>query len=271
MHGNEMLKQKFYFLKLPKNWLSSARMKKLRRKPNGDTLVIIYLQLLMLSINHNNCFIYEEIEQTIEEEIALKIDEDVELVKETWEFIKENGLLQEMKDNEYHLIEADGMSGSETYSNILKKNSNGLEKFQPISNHYIDKEEDIEKELDKKKISNKRKVGMELPLIDGTTYQVSDIELSNFKQLYPAVDVEQELRSMLGWLIANPKNRKTRVGTPRFINAWLSKRQDSSRVIRTQPIIEETKIEEKPKESVEETPKETDEEIIERMYKQYGE
>lgn len=52
----------------------------------------------------------------------------------------------------------------------------------------------------------------------------SDVE--SWAELYPAVDVEQELRNMKGWLNANPKKRKTKSGIPRFINAWLSKEQD---------------------------------------------
>ncbi len=65
-----------------------------------------------------------------------------------------------------------------------------------------------------------------LPLIDGTEYAVSASEVENYKALYPAVDVEQQVRAMCGWLDANPKNRKTRAGIKRFINSWLSKEQN---------------------------------------------
>ncbi len=30
-HGNEMQKQRYFYLKLPKNWFKNARIKKLRR------------------------------------------------------------------------------------------------------------------------------------------------------------------------------------------------------------------------------------------------
>ena len=45
-------------------------------------------------------------------------------------------------------------------------------------------------------------------------------------QLYPAADVEQELRNMRGWCLANPTKRKTINGVNRFINGWLGKAQD---------------------------------------------
>lgn len=65
-----------------------------------------------------------------------------------------------------------------------------------------------------------------LPLIDGTEYAVSASEVDNYKALYPAVDVEQQIKAMCGWLDANPKNRKTRSGIKRFINYWLTKEQN---------------------------------------------
>ncbi|UTV28975.1 hypothetical protein [Photobacterium atrarenae] len=44
--------------------------------------------------------------------------------------------------------------------------------------------------------------------------------------LYPAVDVHQQFRNMIGWLAANPRRRKTKSGIERFINSWLAKEQD---------------------------------------------
>lgn len=66
-----------------------------------------------------------------------------------------------------------------------------------------------------------------LPLNDKTNHIVYEKELNEFKELYPAVDIEQELRKMKGWLIANPSKRKTRRGVMRFVNSWLSRCQDS--------------------------------------------
>lgn len=68
---------------------------------------------------------------------------------------------------------------------------------------------------------------MKMILNDQTDFQVAQSDISKWSELYPAVDVEQELRSMIGWLDANPKKRKTRKGIKRFINAWLARAQDA--------------------------------------------
>lgn len=64
------------------------------------------------------------------------------------------------------------------------------------------------------------------PLNDGTEYPVSQQQRREWEGLYPAVDVVQQLRSMKGWLDANPKKRKTKGGITRFVNGWLAKEQN---------------------------------------------
>lgn len=65
-----------------------------------------------------------------------------------------------------------------------------------------------------------------LPLNDGTFFDVSENDRAKWSQLYPNVDVLQQLRHMAGWCDANPTKRKTRGGIKRFITAWLAREQD---------------------------------------------
>ena len=68
-----------------------------------------------------------------------------------------------------------------------------------------------------------------LPLVDGTDFEISVEAVAELSGLYPAVDVSQQLRNMRGWLLSNPKNRKTKSGIMRFVNSWLSREQNSAR------------------------------------------
>ena len=65
-----------------------------------------------------------------------------------------------------------------------------------------------------------------LPLNNGEEYTVTVASLDEWIKLYPAVDVEQELRNMRGWLNANKSRRKTPSGIERFIVNWLSSEQN---------------------------------------------
>lgn len=66
-----------------------------------------------------------------------------------------------------------------------------------------------------------------LPLTGGRFYKVCEDDLARDKPLYPGVDVEQEYREMRGWLLANPKKRKTPNGIRNFMNNWLARAQDN--------------------------------------------
>lgn len=63
-------------------------------------------------------------------------------------------------------------------------------------------------------------------LNDKTFFDVFSEDYNRWCELYPAVNVMQELRKMSSWSTDNPKRRKTKSGIRRFINAWLSKEQD---------------------------------------------
>ena len=65
-----------------------------------------------------------------------------------------------------------------------------------------------------------------LPLNVGE-FAVTDKDFKIWTQLYPAVDVMQQLRNMAGWCHANIKKRKTKDGIKRFINSWLAKSQNN--------------------------------------------
>ena len=101
------------------------------------------------------------------------------------------------------------------------------------------KEKEIEKEIEvevEKEIENvcaelpsSPPPAAVLPLVDGTDFEISVETVAELSGLYPAVDVEQQLRNMRGWLLANPKNRKTKAGIMRFVNSWLSREQNSAR------------------------------------------
>ena len=68
-----------------------------------------------------------------------------------------------------------------------------------------------------------------LPLNDGTEYGVTEEQCQEWTDLYPAVDVLQQLRNMRGWLLSNKERRKTKRGIVRFITGWLSREQDRGR------------------------------------------
>ena len=66
---------------------------------------------------------------------------------------------------------------------------------------------------------------MSLPLKDSAEYKITAGQAREWAELYPKVDVPQQLRCMRAWLIANPRRRKGMGEILRFVNGWLAKNQ----------------------------------------------
>lgn len=69
--------------------------------------------------------------------------------------------------------------------------------------------------------------GFAIPLNDGSEWAVTTRTVAEWVQSFPAVNVEQELREMRAWALANPSKRKTARGVAAFAVRWLGKAQDT--------------------------------------------
>ena len=120
--------KKYYWLKLMKDFFTQPKIKKLRRIAGGDTYTIIYLKLQLLSIDNNAVLEYQEIENDFIEEMALTIDEDVENVKVTINYLIAQGMMEKVDDHHYILVETLKSIGSETSKAELMRKKRGIEK-----------------------------------------------------------------------------------------------------------------------------------------------
>ncbi len=114
---------------------------------------------------------------------------------------------------------------SDQYEKVLDKNhktSNyNQTQSQSKSNISIGKEPKVEENLD---FSDD--IFISLPLNDKTFFDVEESQVKLWAELFPSVNVKQQLREMYAWLDSNPAKRKTRSGIKSFITRWLSKKQD---------------------------------------------
>ena len=57
-------------------------------------------------------------------------------------------------------------------------------------------------------------------------HPVTQSDIREWSELYPAVDIHQQLRNMIGWCLGNPTRQKTASGVSRFIHSWLGREQN---------------------------------------------
>lgn len=166
---------------------------------------------------------------------AIKRLPDAEQLKALWAIIDYGLDDTEPEDDGGTYMSIFDMAKPQIDANIKRK-ADGAKGGRPAKQTYT--EETSGNEDEKPVVKKKKKetqpednspVVGNVTLNDGTIYGVTEKALSELQSLYPAVNAEQELRNIIGWCNANPKNRKTRSGVMRFINSWFSRTQNSAR------------------------------------------
>ncbi len=144
----------YYWIKLKMEFFDK-RIKKLRKIAGGDTCVIIYLKMLLMSLPDEGVLYYDGIEEDFAEEIALELDEETENVRMTISYLLSKGLMEKRSKYEYYLYQVPEMLGKEGESAVrMRRQREKLEEKRHIvtqERHFVqncDTEIDIEKEKD---------------------------------------------------------------------------------------------------------------------------
>lgn len=122
-----MANKRYYWLKLKEDFFKSKEIKKLRTIAGGDTFVIIYLKMQLISLKNDGKLFFDGIDDDFSSELALEIDEDVENVRVTIAFLERCGLLECVSSDEYFLSVIPEITGSETQSTIRSRKHRALQ------------------------------------------------------------------------------------------------------------------------------------------------
>lgn len=147
--------KRYYWIQLAQDFFKSKEMKLLRKIAGGDTHTIIYLKMMLISLEDGGHIYYDGLADNLAEEIALVIDENVEDIKITLIFLESKGLLTRSSDRDYFLEQVPEMVGSETASarrvRKFRENQLALQCNNDVTkrNGDIDIEKDIDTEIEK--------------------------------------------------------------------------------------------------------------------------
>ena len=153
--------KRYYWIQLAQDFFKSKEMKLLRKIAGGDTHTIIYLKMMLISLEDGGHIYYDGLTDNLAEEIALVIDENVEDIKITLIFLESKGLLTRRNDRDYFLEQVPEMVGSETASTRRSRKHRELRELHcntiaTTCNGDIEKDIDteIEKENNKTMVSS---------------------------------------------------------------------------------------------------------------------
>lgn len=174
--------KRYYWIQLAQDFFKSKEMKLLRKIAGGDTHTIIYLKMMLISLEDGGHIYYDGLADNLAEEIALVIDENVEDIKITLIFLESKGLLTKINDRDYFLEQVPEMVGSETASTRRSRKHRELRGLHcntiaTTCNGDIDKEKDIDTEIEKDVDENPVALIIEeyqsrIAQLDGTQFEI---------------------------------------------------------------------------------------------------
>ncbi len=108
-----MSEKRYYWLKLYDTFFDNKTSKFLRKLPDGDRILLIYLKLQLKLLKSEGIFVYEHLCDTMAEEIALTLDEDVTIVKLLLSALNKTKTIEFFDKNTFMLSEMQDLIGSE--------------------------------------------------------------------------------------------------------------------------------------------------------------
>lgn len=154
-----MAKTKIYFwLKIDKKFFDNIFIKRLKTIPGGYTMTVIYIRLMLESLESDCILYYEGYFENLKEELALKLDVSEDDIDMTMAYFTKCGLIQIDEDKNAELPQAKAMVMSETnwasYKREQRQNKERLDNVQKsLTNSNscpteIEIEKDIKKDID---------------------------------------------------------------------------------------------------------------------------
>lgn len=207
--------KRYYWLKMKKSFWDEPSVLFLRNLPSGDTLVIIYLKLLCMSLQNNGIIYFEGTYGTVEDEIALSLREDKMMVQMALSAMKQvNLVVLGMDDLEMQFTRIGEMVGIDSESASAKRvrehrARKALEQQQVLGvtmkqdgNAVVtDSNTEIEKDREKEKEKEKESEGLGLY----RNVFLTPEEYQNLRDLYPE-DYMQKINNLSVYMVSANKN-----------------------------------------------------------------
>ena len=210
-------------------------------KPNGTKATLYKITILDTETHQDSNNLVAEQLQSSSDLVANQYQDSVQVSnrKETVEKQINSGLVAENKQSGGSLVANQRQVSDSLVTNSKQFSGSLVTNSVENGSTLIDKDKDKRLKTKTKELKDVSSEPEEIPTPEPTSPTVAEIvlndkskakitqaEVDEWKKLYPAVDVLQELRKMTAWCEANPTKRKTKRGIKAFIVNWLNKEQD---------------------------------------------
>ena len=218
-----MEEKRYYWLRLQNDFFESLRIKKLRKLAGGDTFTIIYLKMQLKCLIDGGFWYYKGIEDSFAEEVALDIDEDVENVKITIQYLLSCGLMEATDECSYKMPYVVGNTGSETAVAQRVRNFRSRQKTLQCNTNVTEVKQvgNVEKEIEKEiEIDKERKKKESRNFVPPTLQEVKAYCQERNNGINPQSFID--FYESKGWLIGKTKMKDWKAA----VRTWEQRRKE---------------------------------------------
>ena len=146
-----MADNKFYWLKLHRNFFKRHDIRIIEEMPNGKDYILFYLKLLLESVDHEGSLRFSDTIPYNESMLSVVTNTNVDIVRSAMKIFIELGMISILDDKTIYMDEVSKMIGSETKWAEKKRLQRAKEDNVPklSSNCPTEIEKELEKELEK--------------------------------------------------------------------------------------------------------------------------
>lgn len=166
--------KKYYWLQMKEDFFRQKEIKMLRKIAGGDTYTIIYQKMLLMSLRDEGKILYEGIGASFAEEISLEIDEEVENVQVTINYLISKKLMRSDDADSMFMNDVPNLIGSESDSakrvrrhrQIKKEEQKALQCNADVTSGNTEIEIELEKDIDIEQEQQQKKEISDAPAAD---------------------------------------------------------------------------------------------------------
>lgn len=153
--------KKYYWLKLKKDFFKRHDIQIIEAMPNGKDYILFYLKMLVESVDHDGNLRFSDTIPYNEEMLSTITRTNIDIVRSAMKVFTDLKMIEILEDSTIFMAEVEKMLGSETYWAEQKRKQRigqcpeNVQRVQLMSKQEIEKELDIDKEIDIKDIGGK--------------------------------------------------------------------------------------------------------------------
>ena len=143
--------KKYHWFKMKSDFFENISIKLLKNQKKGDTLILVFLKVILYSLKTDGYLYYKKMMPTFQEELALGVGVKTSIIKELMTYLQEFDVIEKIDENTYYIKIIDDCVGfeSDSAARMRKKRAShcahNVEQCAPE----IEKEIEIELELEK--------------------------------------------------------------------------------------------------------------------------